>query len=79
MMLSEFESDNQLTQDQLARIGQTGSLADYFSGGQPRGSPNQVNPSICTLAMRAIEIHHRAHDALRHTGTHAAHLMVLHD
>ncbi|QRV86877.1 Fungal Zn(2)-Cys(6) binuclear cluster domain [Ceratobasidium sp. AG-Ba] len=57
--------------DLLAQSGPSGSLADCFSGGSTRGSPNSrsVNHSICTLGMWALEIHHRAHDALRHPGS----------
>ncbi|KAG8694506.1 hypothetical protein FRC08_008445 [Ceratobasidium sp. 394] len=57
--------------DLLAQTGPSGSLADYFSGGSPRGSPNlrPVDLNVCTLAMRALEINHRAHDALRHPGS----------
>ncbi|KAG8738924.1 hypothetical protein FRC10_006393 [Ceratobasidium sp. 414] len=57
--------------DLLAQTGPSGSLADYFSGGSPRGSPNlrPVDLNVCTLAMRALEIHHRAHEVLRHPGS----------
>ncbi|KAG8692242.1 hypothetical protein FRC09_011364 [Ceratobasidium sp. 395] len=57
--------------DLLAQSGPGGSLSDYFSGGSPRGSPisRSSNLNVCTLAMRALEIHHRAHEALRHIGS----------
>ncbi|EUC65980.1 GAL4-like zn(II)2Cys6 protein, putative [Rhizoctonia solani AG-3 Rhs1AP] len=42
------------------------SISEYFSSASLNGSPNRrtVNPSIHMLEMQAIEIHHRAHEAL---------------
>ncbi|KAG9126392.1 hypothetical protein FRC07_003607 [Ceratobasidium sp. 392] len=64
--LSEYRSP-----ELLAQSGPSGSLADCFSGGSPRGSPNSKpsNLNVCTLAMRALEIHHRVHEVFRHSGS----------
>lgn len=47
-----------------------GGFAGYFSGGSPRGSPVHVSsPSVCTLVVQALEVHHRACEALHRAGS----------
>ncbi|KEP48767.1 putative GAL4-like zn(II)2Cys6 protein [Rhizoctonia solani 123E] len=58
--LREYRSPEQLVHTPQLTI------SEYFSSASLNGSPNRrtVNPSIHMLEMQAIEIHHRAHEAL---------------
>ncbi|CAE7150530.1 unnamed protein product [Rhizoctonia solani] len=50
------------------------SISDYFSSASLNGSLNgrAVNPGVHMLEMQAIEIHHRAHEALHGPGSGAS-------
>ncbi|KAG8690739.1 hypothetical protein FRC11_009408 [Ceratobasidium sp. 423] len=59
--------------EQLAHITYS-SISDHFSSTSINGSRDgrTVNPSVHMLELQAIEIHHRAHEALHHPGSGAS-------